>query len=562
MEPALSTSATPEVNRSWASVFLLSHENFFLFCCVLFAFFLRLILISRASVIYWDGTYYANLGMKMISGDLSGGISAYWSPLYSFLVGISSLFFQDSEFAGRVISLIAGTLLVVPAYFLIRDFYGRVPAYIGIILIVIHPMLIRSSVWVMTESLYTLVFTTIVLIGWHTLRSGKAQGFFFTGLLFGVAYLLKPEAIGFVGLFFVLALGGKFFCPNLNFRGLLAGYALLLVGFSIFLLPYVVLIHQKTGRWTISQKLLNNVSSVDYEKGELELTDNGQMTRKDELFNDIYEAENSQTNPSVLAISSPTSAPRMTSITGIVRTVFFNLKKEITQYIPETFPFIYPFILLAIIGFFYKPWTRLRTAKEIYLFFFFFSTLVGYAATAIQVRYLIPLIPILICWISHGIVGFSDWAVKSVSRFFRANRKLNPIFTQVFSLLALVTFLLLSYPVQMSLEKAENLPLEEKRAGLWIKTQANSQSLIMAASPIPAFYAGTKHTYLPDEEFSAVLEYAKRKKVNYLVFGKRRLNDTPSAFPTDEQNLPRELRLVYQDEQNPEYKIVVYEISN
>lgn len=562
MEPDLPVSYPSEPKRNWLKARPRSAEVIFVLICTLSAFLVRYLLFPQRSVVNWDATYYANLAKKIISGDLTGGISAYWSPLYTFLIAIFSLFFNDVEFAGRFVSLIAGTLLVIPAYFLIRDFFGRVPAYLGTILVIFHPMLVRSSMWVMTESLYTLFFTTIVLIGWHTLRRGRKRLFFITGLLFGAAYLIKPEVIAFVGLFFFLTLVAKFFRPNLTYRLLFSGFALLLFGLSLFLVPYVFLIHNKTGDWTISQKFLNNVSAVHFEKKQLELSDDGQMTRTDVIFGDVYKKENRQTSSGSPAISSPLSEPRMTSITGIVRSTFFNLDKEITQYIPETFPFIYPFILLAVIGFFFKPWTRLRTAKEIYLFSFFVCSLVGYAVTAIEVRYLIPLIPIMICWISQGIVGLSDWTVKSSSRFFRMNRKLNPIFAQVFTLLAVVAVLIISYPGQMSLEQEEYLPYEEKKAGLWIKNQADSQSLIIAASPITAYYAGTKHTYLPDETFSTVLEYAKRKKADYIVFASRRLKDTPEAFPSEEQSLTRELKLVYQDEQNPKHKIVVYEISN
>jgi 4-amino-4-deoxy-L-arabinose transferase-like glycosyltransferase len=565
-----SISERQGIKKAWAPTLPLSNKIIFVLGCAMAAFLIRFFLVSQYSVIEWDGVYYANLGERIISGDFYGGISAYWSPLYCFFIGISYPFFQNSESAGRFVSIIAGVLLIFPVYFLIRDFFGQLPAYFGTILVVIHPMLIVSSLWVMTESVYTLIFTTIMLTGWHALRKGKARVFFLTGLLFGAAYLVKPEAIGFVGLFFVLTLGAKFFRSNLTFRTLLKGYSLLLLGFAIFFLPYAGFLHQKTGRWTISQKLQNNVAVINESEGEglRKFTDDRQTTKLDQLFGDVYETGQPK-KPFLLVSSSLDSLHTSSDIqrgSGIKRhlvRIFYNLKKEVKQYIlQELFPFFYLFIPIAIIGFFYKPWTRLRTAKEIYLFSFFIFTLFGYAASVMGMRYLIPIIPILTCWIAQGIFGFSDWATKSSSRFLRTNHKFKPIFAQVFTLIILIASMIFSLSQMISLDNVKDIPFEEKQAGLWIKNQTKSQPLIMASAPIVAYYAGAKQIYLPDEESFEVLDYAKRKKVNYLIVSSRRKHETPNAFPPDEQSFPEEFKLVYKDEQYPGYEILVYQLAN
>jgi hypothetical protein len=140
-----------------------SAEVWFVAACTLSAFLIRLALTGTQSLINSDGIYYASLGGKLISGDISGGISAYWSPLYPFLIGIASLFTSDLEFAGRLVSVIAGTLLIIPGYILIRQFHGPAAAVPGTILLVIHPSLLISSVWVMTEAVYILIFTSMVV---------------------------------------------------------------------------------------------------------------------------------------------------------------------------------------------------------------------------------------------------------------------------------------------------------------------------------------------------------------------------------------------------------------
>lgn len=543
-----------------------SNEALFTTICALFAFVIRFFLIPSENVISWDGSYYASLGKKIISGDLSGGISAYWSPLYSFLIGVTSLLFDDLEFAGRFVSLVAGTALIVPVYFLIRDFYGRRSAYLGTILVIVHPMFIRSSFWVMTESLYTLIFTTAVLTGFYALYRLKTLNFFITGLLFGLGYLVKPETIGFVGLFFLLTVATKFFRRNLHFRSLIRGYIFLLLGFAIFLLPYVAFLHQKTGYWTISKKLTNNITSVslandDSGKNEgLKINDDLDMTMGDQTFGDLYPSSTQKGINHFPSTSTAFLPGAITSIKGFLSTGSRNLKTELKEYIPEIFPFFYLFAFLGILSFFYKPWTRLRAAREGYLFSFFLCTLIGYAVTVIQARYLITLIPIMLCWVSTGIVELSDWTSKSASNFLRKKRIINPLFFQIFFLLIVIVLLLSSLSTQLLLEQSEYLPLEEKQAGLWIKNHTTSPASVMAPSPIVSYYAGSTHMYLPDEELAKVLEYAQRKKINYLVFSQRRGKDTPKISFPDEYLLPEKIKLVYETNYTPSNKIVIYQL--
>lgn len=527
------------------------------------AFLIRFFLIPDNGVITPDGVYYATLGEKMASGDLYGGISAYWSPLYSFLIALVYFFVQDSEFAGRLVSVIAGALVVIPVYLLIFKFYGRAAAYIGTILVVIHPLLVRSSVWALTESIYTLMFALITLTGWYALRKVKSKFFFFTGLLLGAAYLLKPEAIGFVGLFFVLTAAVKLFRPHLTVKKLVVSYLFLILGFSFLLVPYVVFLRQKTGTWTISQKLQTNTMFFDRKKPGLEITEDGRTTRRDQVAGDDYTpAEATEASPPAAdPVQLGSKTKDLSGIKEIADQFLRFLKMEIRKFIPNLFPFFYLFMMFVIIGFFYRPWTRLRLAKELYLFSLVASTLIGYAASIAEFRYLIPLIPIFICWIAVGVVGFSYWAAKSDFGVFRAGSKFVPKLVQIVALAALSVLLTASIPDQIARESAQGELFREKAAGLWIKDRSPNRVLIMDSSPIAAFYAGADHTYLPNEDLDVVLDYAKRKGVTYIVYSRRRSSRTPKFSPTDQSEpLPPNVKLVHEIGEDENKRIFIYKL--
>lgn len=561
MEQTLSPGDVEEAKQNRVAALKLSNETIFILACAFLALLIRFFFIPQNTVINGDGIYYTMLGEKLAAGDIYGGISGYWSPLYSFLTGLASYFFAEREFAGRFVSLLAGALLIVPSYYLIRDFYGCLAARFGTILLIIQPLLIKASGWVMTESLYTLIFTTIVLSTWYALRNGRGRDFFLTGLLMGLAYLTKPEALGFLGLLLILTMGAKFFRPKIGFRRYAAGYLLILFGFTIFFLPYVIFLHQKTGQWTISQKIMINLPAIDYEGGLLKLTDDGQITTQDKIWGDMYETGN---QPQEIAPKpSPPSVEErpslLTSATILGEKGLILLKKQFRDYIPAIIPYF--FVLIALVGFFYKPWTYFRSAKEIYLLSFFFCTLVGYALSTIELRYLFPVIPILIAWVAKGIIESGDWTSKSLSNLLRTSRPVNPRFVRIFILLVMAAWLVPLFLTQFKPDELENVPFEEKQAGLWIKNQTTQAPLVMSSHAAVAFYAGGKHLFIPDEEFSTVLEYARRKKVNYLVFSERRAKYSSAAFPLNEQNLPPELRLVYEDEPAPDYRIFVYQLN-
>lgn len=557
MELAQSVSKIHRAAQQPVGISAVRNEGIFLLVAGAAALLLRLLpLLLQEPTMTRDSAHYFSLAKKFTEGDFFGAIHPYWPPLYPFLVGAVSLVTRDLEFAGRFISIVAGTLLVVPTYLLIRDFYGRVPARFGTILIVIHPLLIVSSGWALTESLYGLIFTTLVLTGWKAVRRGRPRMFLITGLLLGAAYLTKPEAIGFVFLISVLTLGAKLFRNSFPFRSIAAGLFLLFCGFAIFSVPYILIIHQKTGKWTFSQKLVGNISSVEYERGSLELID-GATTRKDQVVGtDVPETRQPETGN-----SQPPQAWKSSgfNLKNLFRTTVHNLKSVFGEHLAAALS--YPLILLAILGLFHRPWTKLRTAKETYLLSFIIATLLGYAVAVIQLRYLFALIPILAGWVSLGAVPFSAWASKSVSNLFRGVQNLNPFLIRSFALLVIfAAWLIPAIFIQKQIKQFTALP--EKEAGKWLKSNKSMPALIMAANPLMAFYAGGKNIFFPNADFQTVLEYARSRGVNYLVISTENLAETPKLTFPDEQFLPSGLNLLYKSKDQTGYEIYIYQLSD
>jgi len=525
---------------------------------VLLAFAYRLFLLRYEYVIPSDGVFYATLGKNLVSGNLKEGLSTYWPPLYPLLIGLSSLLFQDLEFSGMLVSVVAGSLLVIPVYLWSRNSYGKDVAYLSVFLTILSPLLTKYSTKVFTESLYTLLFMTGILTGWSAISKGSKSKFLLTGLLFGLCYLTRPEAIGYLILIIIITLSTRLFSNQLQFKKILLNIFILLVAFIVLSLPYILWIYHETGTWTISEKMgahFQTTTHIGWKKHWYGLSDNGQTTLGDKLM----AGHRLPRNHSVELQSVSTQMPNLTDF------IFPRLKALKIEY-EEMFPKIFPplFMLLIGLGLFGTIWSKERAGREIYSLLFIISTFAGYAFFVTNERYLLsPLSPILICWTSKGVIEFVNWFIKTKGNIKSGGFLKNYRLFQALVLVVLILSILHRIIDPMRSEKWD-LPYELKEIGRWINNHSDPSPLIMSVSPLAAFYSEGRHIYLPDEEYLLVLKYAMLKKVDYIVIDNRFIPiERPHLkFLLNEENQHPGLELVYYYDEMPNYKAFVFKLVN
>lgn len=207
--------------------------------------------------------YYLPNARALAEGGLGNwdGMTIAVPPLFPTLVALVGRITGDLEIAALCISVVAGAALVFPvAGLAARIAPGRPLARrIAIAFAAVHPYLVRFSGDARADSLYVLSFATAVLLGIATLDGPRlARGAAF-GLVVGVAYLLRPEALGLpvlLGAAVVVrawrSLGTPEWAPWA--RSVLAAGA----GGSLLLLPAlawnVAFVHHKLGLFTLSPK--------------------------------------------------------------------------------------------------------------------------------------------------------------------------------------------------------------------------------------------------------------------------------------------------------------------
>jgi 4-amino-4-deoxy-L-arabinose transferase-like glycosyltransferase len=494
----------------------------------LLALLLRLFLVLRfEQVISPDGVQYVALGRNLMAGNFREGLSAYWSPLYPLLIGFAALFFRDAEFAGRLVSVIAGGLLVFPAHRLIRHWYGQRAALIGAGLVALHPLLIYYSTVLLTESTYTLLFTFAVLASWNALNNGAARSYLIAGATLGACYLLKPEAACFLLLLLILIPGRKLFVKDGSIKTCLRDALLLCAGFMVLAAPYLFYLRQKTGAWTLSAKTAEHMWQ-------------GSRLASGEL--------------------APVSMPLMPGMT----TALVQLTKAL-RFEYEIFNLIFPpvFVLLVGVGLFRKRWTRRRALRELYLFSFIAATLAGYAVTLPNIRFIMPLLPLLLCWLSKGIIEFADWTTETLHGFDGA-KKITPYLSNLIVPLVLMVLIASLIPLFVYLERGDKWGdyYGQKRAGVWIKEHdASHAPVIMSTVPVAAFYAGGKPVPLYDGDYQSFITRARKEAVGYIIVNERDFRYLSLHALLDSRSFHPGLKLAQEFAEAPGHRILVYVLS-
>lgn len=491
---------------------------------------LRLAALGFDHVLTPDGVDYVTLSGYLTGGYVRAAINAWTPPLYPILIFLSSTIVGDHESAGRLVSVVSGSLLVIPVFFLLRRAYDRRTATWGAVLTTLHPLFIYYSTQVLTEATYTLCFFCLVFAGWQALTTKRTRYFALTGLMVGVCYLLRAEAFGFIFLLLAVTLAAGLADKTVSKKHLLMNCLALAACFIVLIAPYLIHLRIENGFWTISAKLSGHLW-----QGNRGLDDNA-----------------------VKLVEYPLMPSFPVMFTQFAKAVRSEL---------ELLNFVFPptFVALAALGLFGNIWTRERARFELYLLLFLIAALVGYAITLPNVRFFVPLVPLTLGWVMRGAFTIEGWVRKTL---LRTGVDKHRRFAQLPFIPILIGILVLSVmPLFFYLMRGDKWHdyNGQKQAAIWIKEHhTGGQPRIMAAVPIAAHYAGgirLDSLALQDEPYEALLQRAHHEGADYILVNERDVSRM-QLWPLLEENLDHPgLQQVYKVTPAPGHKILVYAVN-
>ncbi len=482
-------------------------------------FVLRLYAVLMAQGIAYDSAAYGFMARDFLKGHWAKGLSSPAHPFYPFLISLFSPDTTHVEITGRLLSLFFGTLGILPLFYLVKEAIGQREAIVSVLFYTFHPYLVTYSGMLLTEATYWGFLILSVYFFWTGLRRGTVWRMALSGFFLGLTYLTRPEGIGyiFIYLIWIVVKGGlKKRWPK---KFLLMGGLVLTV--FIFVIPYILYIHQETGQWLMSKKGLGTQSEF-FRRGIEEVR-----------------------SPKDIGQNKPVKKN-------------FKMPKTV-QNIVRFFPSVIYHYLRA---FHFSLWLFLffgliRVRQKVIAYEWFLASFVLFHLFSLStfvpstIRFSVPVVPLSLFWASTGILEIKKYLEKI---------KISNPEKVIFLLIALVV--LVQLPQSLKPERGHRAL--QKKVGLWLQRNTPPEAIIMSNSPQETFYADREFMMFPPEPntsggpgeaYDAVIRYAKTRGVRYILVNRNTQESNPGFI----KSIPStDLREVYS---NAGQALVIYEVA-
>lgn len=214
---------------------------------VLAGLVLRLSLWKTQSLVSIDGTNYIRLAWALAGGSPHDTVQP---PGYPILIVVFHWVVRDWVTAARAVDLAAGLALLPLVWLIARLYVARWwLRFLPVAAVAFLPLPVRLSLTTMSEAPYLAFLLGAFLALGHKRAS-------IAGLLGGIAYLVRPEALLAIVLLALM---------NLRRR---RQAALLMAGAALVVLLGVVAQGAATGVWTLSRKTVN-IAASDWRENEM-----------------------------------------------------------------------------------------------------------------------------------------------------------------------------------------------------------------------------------------------------------------------------------------------------
>jgi len=447
-------------------------------------FALRLYAMLMAEGIANDSAAYGFMARYFLKGDFIKGLAIPGHPLYPLLMSLFSLDSTRVEMAGRLLSLFFGTITILPLFYLVKEAVGKKEAVFSALFYSFHPYLVTYSGMLLTEATYWGLLVLSVYFFWTGLRKEKVWRMMLSGVFLGLAYLTRPEGIGYVLVYLIWAVVEGGFAKKWFKRSIFIGVLILTV--FIFVLPYTIYIHQETGKWLISKKAVA-------------------------VQSDLLKESPEEADP-LIGIEQNKPVKGDSKIVWITRNIIQYLPSVTYRYLRAYHFSLWLFLFFGLI----------RVRRKIIGYELFVASLVLFHLVSLStflpsaIRFSIPVIPLSLLWAGTGLLEMKRYLDKIKG----ANAE-----KVIFSLVVLV--ILSQLPQSLKPERRHRA--EQKKVGLWLQQNTSPEAIIMSNSPQETFYANREFMMLPSgistpgnpgKSYNEIIHDAKTKGVRYILVNK------------------------------------------
>jgi 4-amino-4-deoxy-L-arabinose transferase-like glycosyltransferase len=483
------------------------------------AFGLRLYAVLMARAIAVDSAFYGFMARDFIRNDYVKGLSQPFHPFYPLLIALIAPDTAHVEIAGRLISLVLGTATLLLVYYLAKEVVDQKAATFAALFYCFHPHLVTFSGMFLSEATYWFLLTLSVFLFWIGLKRNKILEWISSGFFLALAYLTRPEGIGYLVVFvvWILIAGGL----RKGWGKKIVLVSGLLFVFAVFALPYVIYVHHETGRWMISKK------AQDAQTRLLVWTTEGKGAIE------------------TGAIRTQTPPRNGWRVPGPVRNMVRYGPSTAYRYLRGYHYALWIFLLFGLIR------KRQQDVQaELFLASIILFHILSLATfTSSSQRFSVPVVPLSLFWAGAGVLTFRGFLKRNI-----------PSLEKWLVGWIIVTLL---FQLVQGLQPERKHREEQRQIGLWLKEVTPKDAVIMSNSPIEAFYAereflslssGTSTIKGKERTYPEIMESARAKGVRYILINQDTPEDNPHFVRSIETS---DLKEIFRKD-----RTVIYEVSD
>lgn len=473
-----------------------------------------------------EGAEYARIAENIrlgngYSGIATEGTQLFFPPLFPFLIAGLSVFTTDTEFAGRAANIFFGALLVLPVWGIATRLYGKNMGLWASALVAVHPYLIYFSITVFCETIYITILLAAVFATMIATDQPTYSRLTLAGGFYGLAYLVRPEAVAFVLVgatcFFLGRLLKRDVVETITRNAMRAG--VIIASGALIAAPYVLWLSLHTGQFRLQAKTPLNIAT------ELRMLGGATAYAASFAVSQDLIAKGTYNRPNIEVIHAERF--NIGDYTSVIAKKIKHVLKYGMAVISSGLGFGSPALfVLATAGLFGHPWRPRMAIDQMHLII-----LLAISSWApLFIYYLSPrfflLFPVVFCiWATVALQYFVKWARLTSAAFGFAGGRQNgvghlAIAIAAASVLAPATFAVADDLLTMRGSR----PI--KALGVSLSASPSPLKIADVSTPL-AFHARADFVWLPYSDEKTARKYLSSKAVTHVVLQSDRLDETP-----------------------------------
>jgi hypothetical protein len=462
-----------------------------LFLLVIIALIPRIIVFFQPQIITNDGMLYIKMARLFSEGQYGGTPGSYFN-LYPFLIFLVQKLVGDWELSGGLISLILGTLTIIPVFLLGRSLYDEKIGWLSALFYIFLPNFLKFDTNVLRDPTLWCFMAFALWLVWEGLQKNRPILLAIAGISAGLGAMTRVE--GFI-LWGTLSLYAAFRrLPRISLRKKIFNVTLLVVIFPLIVSAVLLTLEKNSGQMALNEMVSFSVKFMTAHTLDI-LKPADPIARMDSK---VYKSL-----PSISQDSLELASRHRVAL------AFFEV--------------IYKFIksanvLIVLIGFgFWRKKKEGFVSSDKYLLYvfavlFLMSILYARQLYYFSTRHGLTLVLPCLFFAGHGL-GFI------VETFSRESNRLTSGWTLIKKYplhILTILFIIIFLSQGISFKRTEKF--NQKEIGLWLKEKGFEDSVIMGPKTLLrlGFYADGEFLEMPDS-YEKVVDCIQRNGVKIVV---------------------------------------------